>query len=142
MGRACKTFRVRPQEPEKLMIFGIGIDICSISRMEHAIKNIRFVSRIFHKDEILYAQKKANKAASFAVVFAAREAFCKAASISMFEVAFSQGIWIERDISGKPVIMLSEKIKKMLSPYGELSFHVSLSHERDIAAAYVIIEKL
>ncbi|MCL1876279.1 MAG: holo-ACP synthase [Synergistaceae bacterium] len=124
------------------MILGIGIDICSISRMKNAIKNNHFVNRIFHKAEIEYAQKKVNAAASFAVVFAAREAFCKASSISMFEVAFSQGVWIERDEDGKPSIMLSEKSKEKLSSEGELSFHVSLSHEGDIAAAYVIIEKL
>ena len=124
------------------MILGIGLDICSISRMERAIKCDHFVNRIFHKSEIEHAKKKANSAASYAVAFAAREAFCKAASISMYEVIFCHGVWIERDKDGKPVIMLSEKIQKKLSHEGELSLHISLSHERDIAAAYVIIEKL
>jgi len=124
------------------MILGIGLDICSISRMKHAIKCNRFVNRIFHKTEIEHAKKRANAAASYAVAFAAREAFCKAASISMYEVVFSLGMWIERDKDGKPIIMLSEKIKKELSHKGELSLHISLSHEGDTAAAYVIIEKL
>ena len=124
------------------MILGIGVDICSISRMEHAIKCSRFVNRVFHKNEIEYASTKAKAATSYAVAFAAREAFCKAASISMYEVVFSLGMWIERDKNGKPVIMLSEKIKSRLSQQGEITLHISLSHERDIAAAYVIIEKL
>ena len=124
------------------MILGIGMDICDISRMERAVKSSHFVDRVFHKAEIEHAETRAKAAASYAVAFAAREAFCKAASISMYEVVFSRGIWIERDKSGKPVIMLSEKIKKMLSSQGELSFHISLSHEGDIAAAYVVIEKL
>jgi holo-[acyl-carrier protein] synthase len=124
------------------MIFGIGLDICSISRMERAIKCDRFVNRIFHKSEIEYSRTKARAAASYAVAFAAREAFCKAVSISMYEVVFSHGIWIERDYNGKPTIILSEKTKKRLSPQGELAFHISLSHEGDIAAAYVIAEIL
>ncbi|MCL2146579.1 MAG: holo-ACP synthase [Synergistaceae bacterium] len=124
------------------MILGIGLDICSISRMKRAIKCDRFVNRIFHKAEIEYAEAKAKAAASYAVAFAAREAFCKAASISMYEVVFSQDIWIERDENGKPVIMLSEKIKNKLSHRGELCFHISLSHEGDIAQAFVIMEKL
>jgi holo-[acyl-carrier protein] synthase len=124
------------------MILGIGVDICSISRMEHAVKCDRFVKRIFHKAEIEYAATKTKAAASYAVAFAAREAFCKAASFSMYEVVFCQGVWIERDENGKPVIMLSEKIKKKLSHQGELCFHISLSHEKDIAIAYVVLEKL
>jgi len=123
------------------MILGIGLDICSISRMKRAIKCDRFVNRIFHKAEIEHAKARANSAASYAVAFAAREAFCKAASISMYETVFSHGIWIERDKTGKPAIMLSEKIKSKLSHEGELSFHISLSHEGDIAAAYVVIER-
>ena len=124
------------------MILGIGTDICSISRMERTIKNSHFVNRIFHKAEIEYAKAKANAAASYAVAFAAREAFCKAASIPMFEIVFSQGVWIERNANGKPAIMLSERTQNKLSSLGELFFHVSLSHEADIAIAYVIIEKL
>ena len=124
------------------MILGVGLDICSISRMERAITRDRFVNRIFHTDEIEYAATKAKGASSFAVAFAAREAFCKATSISMYEVVFSKDVWIERDENGKPVIMLSEKIKGKLSHQGELRFHISLSHERDIAAAFVIMEKL
>jgi len=124
------------------VIIGIGLDICSISRMERAIKCNRFVNRIFHKAEIEHANTRAKSSASYAVAFAAREAFCKAASISMYEVVFNHGIWIERDKNGKPTIMLSEEIKSKLSPQGELAYHISLSHEGDIAAAYVIIEKL
>ena len=124
------------------MILGIGLDICSIHRINHAIKRDHFVDRIFHKTEIEHAKTKPNAAASYAVAFAAREAFCKAASISMYEVAFCIGMWIERDKNGKPIIMLSEKIRNKLPHNGELCFHISLSHEGDIAAAYVIIEKL
>lgn len=124
------------------MILGIGIDICSISRIKNAIKKERFVNNIFHKAEIEHAKTKVNPAASFAVVFAAREAFCKAASISMFSVVFNQGIWIERDKDGKPTLKLSERFQEKFSSEGDLSFHVSLSHDGDIAAAYVVIEKL
>ena len=118
------------------------MDICSISRMKHAIKRDHFVNRVFHKTEIEYAKTKSNAAASYAAAFAAREAFCKASSISMYEVVFCLGVWIERDKNGKPIIMLSEKIKQKLSHNGELFFHISLSHEGDIAAACVIVEKL
>ena len=123
------------------MIFGIGVDICSISRMKRAVECSHFLNRVFHNAEIEHAKHRANAAASYAAAFAAREAFCKAASISMYEVAFSHGIWVERDKNGKPSIALSERINEKLSHEGKLTFHISLSHEGDIATAFVVIEK-
>ncbi|MBQ7069196.1 MAG: 4'-phosphopantetheinyl transferase superfamily protein, partial [Synergistaceae bacterium] len=66
------------------MILGIGVDLCSISRIEKAIESEHFVTRIFSPEEIEYSNKKGKRRCeSFAASFAAREAFCKASGISL-----------------------------------------------------------
>ena len=120
------------------VIAGLGIDLCSISRMRKAIQSEHFQKRVFHDSEIGYALSKADPAKHFAGSFAAREAFSKASSLSMYSLAF-QGAWVERTGTG-PVLKLSETVRSMLP--GEKSGRVllSISHDGDYAVAVVIIE--
>lgn len=127
------------------MISGIGIDICSISRMEKAIESNHFINRIFHENEIKYVgnTSKRKAAASYAVAFAAREAFCKASGIPMYDIAFGHGVWVERSASGAPMLALSDKTQALMTnihPCGYSCF-VTLSHEGDSAVACVVIER-
>ena len=120
------------------MIIGLGIDLCSISRMEKAIGSKHFRERIFHTSEIEYSYSKASPAHHFAASFATREAFSKASSISMYFVAF-QGVWVERSITG-PILQMRNDIKARLSSEQNSRFFLSLSHDGDYAVAVVVIE--
>ena len=59
------------------MIVGIGSDIVNIKRIEKTINKFgkKFINRCFSRVEILRSEKRANKAASYAKRFAAKEAF-------------------------------------------------------------------
>ncbi len=84
------------------MIVGLGVDLCNVERMRKSIRSDHFLKRVFHPDEVAYAFSKADPARHLAGSFAAREAFSKASSVSMYSIAFC-GVWVERTESG-PVL--------------------------------------
>ena len=118
------------------MIYGVGVDLCSISRIEKAIESKHFRERIFAPEEISYAESKGIKtrAQSYAACFAAREAFCKASGIDLISVMNGESFAVIHDSDGRPSIRLSEKFAF------QYKIFLSLSHEKDLACAMVIIE--
>jgi holo-[acyl-carrier protein] synthase len=111
--------------------------------MEKAVRSDYFVRRIFRSPEIAYADAKgspASRAASFASAFAAREAFAKASGISMYKVAFSSQICLERT-NGVPSLVVSAGLDAGFAE-GRKRTWVSLSHDGDYAVAVVVIEAL
>ncbi|MDI9370138.1 MAG: holo-ACP synthase [Synergistaceae bacterium] len=121
------------------MIIGIGVDLCSIARMERAIRSDRFVQRVFSSDEISYALDKARPARHFAACFAAREAFAKASGIPMYALAFGGGIRLERT-DAAPLIRVADSIKDKMPLGGSEKIFLSISHEGDYAVAMVVLE--
>ena len=122
------------------MIIGIGVDMCSISRMEKLTDNNRFVERIFTLDERAYAESRGVfKASSFAAMFAAKEAFMKAIGTGIGPVPFND-IQIMHNELGKPYYVLMGKAEDMQKQLGVKSTHLSISHEGDIAIAFVVLE--
>jgi holo-[acyl-carrier protein] synthase len=109
--------------------------------MEKAVRSAYFVSRIFRTPEIAYADAKGNprsRAASFASAFAAREAFAKASGISMYKVALSSQICLERT-DGVPNLVIAPSLDAGFAQ-GKKKVWVSLSHDGDYAVAVVVIE--
>jgi holo-[acyl-carrier protein] synthase len=125
------------------MMAGLGVDLCSIPRMEKAVRSDYFVRRIFRPPEIVYADGKGNaraRAASFASAFAAREAFAKASGISIYRTALSSQIYLERT-DGVPGLVVSPGLDADFAE-GKKRLWVSLSHDGDYAVAVVVIETL
>jgi holo-[acyl-carrier protein] synthase len=111
--------------------------------MEKAVRSDYFVRRLFCSSEIVYANAKGNagsRAASFASAFAAREAFAKASGISMYKVALSSHVYLERT-EGAPRLVVSAGLDAGFAE-GRKRTWVSLSHDGDYAVAVVVIETL
>ena len=132
------------------MIYGIGIDISEVRRFEKWVENPCMLQRFFNKNELLvgynsgYTEKTspAFKAACrhYAVRFAAKEAFSKALGTGLEGIDLCD-IWIYNEHSGKPVIRVQGKTAELLDRRcGPCHIHVSLTHERETAAAVVVIE--
>ncbi len=122
------------------MIIGIGVDMCGISRLEKLVDNNRFVERIFTSDEKTYAESRGVfMATSFAAMFAAKEAFMKAIGTGIGPVPIKD-IQIMHNELGKPYFVLHGKAEGMLKQLGGESTHLSISHEGDIAIAFVVLE--
>jgi len=123
-------------------IFGAGIDLIEISRINKSIKNKNFIDRIYSKSEIQKARSLKIKSSYFAKRFAAKEAFSKAIGIGISEGISFKEISIVNNIKGKPTIKLSGKTKNIvLKKIKKAKVHLSLSDEKKYAIAMVIIEQ-
>lgn len=118
------------------MIFGIGIDIIEVSRLDKA--NIQ--KKVFTTNEIEYCEQKRFKAQYYAVRFAAKEAFLKALGTGLRDGIIWKDIEVVNDELGKPSIVLHQKAKELFEKLHISNIHVSLSHIKDLAIAVVILE--
>ncbi len=124
------------------MIYGIGTDIVETERIRKAIENYgeRFLNKIFTSAEQEYCDSfNQTKWVHYAVRFAAKESFSKAIGTGLTrEFKFGE-ISILNEDSGKPYIVLSGGL---LSKYGQLKSHISLSHSDNYSLAYIILEEV
>lgn len=125
---------------EVMMVKGVGTDIIEISRIEKLLSqhSEKGLLRIFTDKEISYCSKKRKNAESFAGRFAAKEALFKATGIG-----WRDGLkWIDFEILnddfGKPEVVLSGKAQEILAG---CKIHISISHNKTQATAFVIIEE-
>ncbi|MFR6371774.1 MAG: holo-ACP synthase [Phascolarctobacterium succinatutens] len=122
------------------MIVGIGCDIIEIERIARAIKSESFIRRVFTAEEAAYCQRRGQQAAaSFAARFAAKEAVLKALGTGLREGSL-QEIAVDNDGLGKPLVQLSGHFAMLAKQLGVKNIQISLSHSRDFAVAYVIME--
>lgn len=122
------------------MIVGIGCDIIEIERIARAIKSESFIRRVFTAEEAAYCQRRGQQAAaSFAARFAAKEAVLKALETGLREGSL-QEIAVDNDVLGKPLVQLSGHFAMLAKQLGVKNIQISLSHSRELATAYVIME--
>jgi len=124
------------------MISGIGIDIVDIRRIDKLLKKNgeRFLHKIFTAEEIEISKNYRGKkyAAYFAKRFAAKEAVAKALSSGFGKNLEWREINIGKEKSGRPVIMLKGKARKLAGE--NTSLHLSISDEYPFAVAMVAME--
>lgn len=122
------------------MIVGIGCDIIEIERIARAIKSESFIRRVFTAEEAAYCQRRGQQAAaSFAARFSAKEAVLKALGTGLREGSL-QEIAVDNDGLGKPLVQLSGHFAMLAKQLGVKNIQISLSHSRELATAYVIME--
>jgi holo-[acyl-carrier protein] synthase len=124
------------------MIFGIGTDIVEVARIEASIAQFGddFAKRILADDEFsMYLQSKI-KARFLAKRFAAKEAFSKALGTGLRDPATFQNIAVAHDDLGKPILVLASELQDFLQSKQITQMHISISDERNLAAAFVVLE--
>lgn len=122
------------------MIVGVGCDIIEIERIARAIKSESFIRRVFTAEEAAYCQRRGQQAAaSFAARFAAKEAVLKALGTGLREGSL-QEIAVDNDGLGKPLVQLNGHFAMLAKQLGVKNIQISLSHSREFAVAYVIME--
>lgn len=128
-----------------LVIVGVGVDIIEIDRVRKVYerKKTRFLNRVFTSEEIEYIMAKKNPFPSMAARFSAKEAVSKALGTGIGGKVGFKDIIIENLSGGQPAIRKTCRLNNMLSELEAVtaSIHLSLSHSRDYAVAYVIISK-
>ena len=125
-------------------IIGNGVDIVNNLRIKNSIKNKDFINRVFTLNEINNSKKLTNKINYFAKRFAAKEAFVKALGEGFRNNINFNDIEITNDKKGKPIINISNNVKKFLKKKfksNKYQIFLSLSDEKKYSIAYVIINK-
>lgn len=114
------------------MILGIGTDIIEISRIERLMKESGFLSRCFTDAEREYIGSSTQ---SSAAMYAAKEAYSKALGTGIRGFSLTD-IEILHDSLNKPYIKAYNAALRE-----NCNILLSLSHCREYAVAYVVIEK-
>jgi len=124
------------------MIYGVGQDLVEIPRIERALARFgeRFALRILCAPELARYRRHRQPAAFLAKRFAAKEAFTKALGTGIHAPANWHGVWVENLRSGKPELHFTPALKDLLEQRGIRRAHLSLTDERALAAATVILE--
>ena len=115
------------------MIVGIGVDLVDIARFERTLERTpRLLERLFSVKE------RELKPRSLAARYAAKEALIKA-------LGGSDGVhWTEIEVaseaSGRPVFVLTGSTAAVIAERGITTVHLSMSHDANLATAYVVAE--
>jgi holo-[acyl-carrier protein] synthase len=124
------------------VIYGVGTDLIEIPRVERALARFgeRFARRILCEPELLRFRAHGKPAAYLAKRFAAKEAFSKALGTGIHAPANWHGVWVSNLASGKPQLEFSAALAGLLRTRGVGRAHLTLTDERGLAAATVILE--
>ncbi len=123
------------------MIFGLGIDIIHVPRVDKGLVRTEGLKEtLFTAREIAYCESRGKSSQHFAARFAAKEAFLKAMGSGWRDGYRFNEIEILNDGSGKPEAFVHGKVKTFCEEKGISRVHVSLSHTQDLAEAVVILE--
>lgn len=121
------------------MILGIGTDIIEIQRIQRTVERTpKFLEKIFTEREIELFKSKAMKYETIAGNFAVKEAISKAIGRGFRGFSFND-LEILRDELGRPIANVSDKVKEILG-YKDFIFHISISHNKSYAIAFVTLE--
>lgn len=124
------------------MIYGIGTDIVQVARLQRSMEqNPRMAEKLFTEAEIDYCESRAAKYQSYAARFAAKEAVMKALGTGWDERIHWQNIEIIKPEGKPPYVVLHSGANAYAHERGLGKIHLSISHERENATAFVVIEK-
>jgi holo-[acyl-carrier protein] synthase len=128
------------------MIIGLGSDICDARRVAQVLERHgeRFVNRIFTPAERAKAERRANRAETYAKRFAAKEACAKALGTGFRCGVFWRDMGVVNLPSGKPTMQLTggarARLDAITPPGHEARIDVSLTDDGPTAQAIVIIQ--
>ena len=125
------------------MILGLGIDVIEVKRVQASLTRFarRFETRVFTERERDYCRARKSKAAeSYALRWAAKEAVAKAMGTGIRGGVDFADIEVETDKLGRPSIKLHGGAASAAKKRGIATFHLSLTHEGELAVAFAVAE--
>ena len=92
-----------------MRVIGLGNDMIDITRIERTLERFgdRFIRRTYTEIEIAKSERRANRAASYAKRFAAKEACAKALGTGLYRGVFWRDMGVVNLPSGKPTLALT-----------------------------------
>ncbi len=138
------------------MILGVGVDIVQINRFKFWVEYpVKQLSHVFSQDELAYIFSGTQELAMqrMASRFAAKEAFYKAfsAALAKFKtteetilfLSSCKAVWVMAGKWEVPQLVIDWSFfaKRLAIKLPNLEANLSLSHEKDYAVAYVLIQE-
>ncbi|MEJ6570889.1 MAG: holo-ACP synthase [Akkermansiaceae bacterium] len=122
------------------MIFGIGIDVVEVERVESSMAEFgdRFASRVFTEAERAYCDSQKRPAIHYAARFAAKEAVAKALGTGIGKDLSWLDMEIRRRESGEPEVFLSGDGAQFAKDNNLGQIKISLTHAQHYAAANAV----
>lgn len=129
---------------QRMSIYGIGTDLCSINRIAHAAESARFAQKILHPQEYaLYQQRQLRNPQQglrfIASRFAAKEALSKAMGTGFRAPMAWHTCSILPATDGRPVLTCYGSLLAWMTERG-LHAQLSLSDEVEYCLAFCILE--
>ena len=127
------------------MILGIGSDLIDIRRVERTLERFgdRFVRRLYTDVEIGKSERRANRAASYAKRFAAKEACSKALGTGLRRGVFWRDMGVVNLPGGKPTMALTggaaRRLAEMTPPGMTANIDLTITDDGPLAQAFVLI---
>jgi holo-[acyl-carrier protein] synthase len=125
------------------MIVGVGIDIVDLSRIDRLLQEYgdQFARRILAPTEQPAFAESSRQVLFLANRFAAKEALSKALGTGLRYPVTLQAISVSNDGVGKPTLGFHGPLPDYLTSRGVARHHLSLSHEKGMTCAVVILEQ-
>jgi len=125
------------------MIVGVGIDIVDVSRIERLLREYgdQFARRVLATTEQPDFAVSSRPVWFLANRFAAKEALSKALGTGLRYPVTLHAISVSSDSVGKPAFGFHGPLPDYLAGRGVARHHLSLSHEKGMACAVVVLEQ-
>ena len=125
------------------MIYGIGIDVIEPHRVARLLDKFgeRFARRVLTRREWPGYEKTRNPVLFVANRFSAKEAFSKAMGTGFRYPVTLQCISIVPNRLGKPGLEFHPNLEALMNEIGITGHHVTISDERSLACACVVLER-
>ena len=127
------------------MILGLGNDLIDIRRIEKSIERHgeRFLNRVYTEIERAKSDRRANRAASYAKRFAAKEACAKALVTGLNHGVYWRDMGVVNLPGGKPTMALTggalKRLEKIPPPGHRAQIDLTITDDFPLAQAIVII---
>lgn len=128
-----------------VVVIGIGNDVVDIGRIGRTIERFgdRFLARVFTSAERDRAERRANRVATYAKRFAAKEACSKALGTGFRRGVFWRDMGVVNLPSGRPTLRLTggaaRRLAEITPPGMVAEIHLTLTDEAAQAQAIVLI---
>jgi holo-[acyl-carrier protein] synthase len=124
------------------VIYGIGIDIVEPQRIARLAEKYgeRFARRVLTPLEWPAFQRTVRPVLFLANRFAAKEAFSKAMGTGFRYPVTLQCISVIQNSAGKPGLAFHPRLEEFVRSRGIVRHHVTISDERALACACVVLE--
>lgn len=125
------------------MIYGIGTDVVEVKRIKGSIEKFgdAIAKKILNNAEYSIYSKTKVKENFLAKRFAAKEAFAKALGTGFRGMVTLKSIEVTNNSLGKPSIKMTAGLQNLVDSLDIKSCYLSISDEKNIAVAFVVLER-